>query len=87
MAGFALGLNRALLPWKRAGVDCLLCEESEIKGLRALCRPLAAAPGRPASAALPRQTAPGPSTPARTRVQERAGVETVRRAPDRKSVV
>lgn len=65
MAGFALGLNRALLPWKRAGVDYLLCEDAaHVAALRTLSRPASAsprattsqtwgtkAPGRPAAPA------------------------------------
>lgn len=76
MAGFALGINRALLPWKRAGVEYLLCEEADIQGLRALCRtaatPAGTAPSVSARRAADRQAAPAPAvnafrnTPAET---------------------
>ena len=66
MAGFALGVNRALLPWKRAGVEYLLCEEEgTVNGLRALCRSAALSPRRPAPSTPAQQTADRPAAPLR----------------------
>lgn len=86
MAGFALGINRALLPWKRAGVDYLLCENAaQVAGLRALCRPPAASPENTSSPAASISKRPDRPTvaPQRTmqpspRSDNKAGTEEAR---------
>ena len=55
MAGFSLGLDRTLLPWKRAGVSVLLYDEDTLEKLREQCRPGSSAVcGEGQTAALPR---------------------------------
>jgi len=50
VAGFALGVHRALFPWKKAGVSVLLYDAETVEGLRLLCRPV---PLRSASSVAP----------------------------------